>query len=230
MIKLLGAINRKQGISPAEFQAYWHDVHAPMIAAVPGLLRYVQSHAILEAYDAYPQAYDGIAEAWFEDMAAWHAAIASPQWARAVADAPNFIGGGANLLCNEVPIIDAFPSPRERESMVKYSGFLTRRPELTPEQFQTHWRDVHGPLVVAEYTSMRRYVQSHALLETYGSERPPGYDGVPQAWFDSLQDVPARLRPREGPATTPAGLDSERVFLQPIPAMLSREIVIVDRL
>ena len=230
MIKLVGMMHRKAGMTVEDYQAYWLDVHAQLIAKVPGLRRYVQSHSMAEAYGDFPQAYDGMAEAWFDDVEAYRAAVASPEWQAAVADAANFIGpGGARLLAMEVPIIDAFPSARERASMVKYSGFLTRLPHLSVDQFQAHWRDIHGPLVVNDLKGMLRYVQSHALTETYATDLAPGFDGVPQAWFESLDSVPAGLgRPRTGPATSAATIDSEKVFVQPIPATLSREVVIVD--
>jgi uncharacterized protein (TIGR02118 family) len=230
VIKLIGTMHRKAGMSVQDYQAYWLNVHAPIIAAVPGLRRYVQSHSLSEVYGDYPQAYDGMAEAWFDDLEAYRAALASPQWQAAIVDAANFIGpGGARLLVTEVPIIDAYPSARDRASMVKYCGFLTRLPHLSVEQFQTHWRDVHAPLVVNDLKGMLRYVQNHALVETYGTANNPTFDGVPQAWFESLEAVPPGLgRPRNGPPTSAASIDSENVFVQPIPATLSREIVIVD--
>ena len=229
MIKLVGMMTRKQGMSVQDFQSYWLNVHAPMIAKVPGMRRYVQSHSLPEVYGDYPQAYDGMAEAWFDDMEAYTAALASPTWQAAVVDAANFIGGGARLLATEVSIIDAYPSPRERASMVKYSGFLTRLPHLSVEQFQRHWREIHAPLVVKDLKGMLRYIQNHALPETYPGDSPPSFDGVPQAWFESLEAVPHGLgRPRTQPPTSAASIDSENVFVQPIPAMLAREIVIVD--
>jgi uncharacterized protein (TIGR02118 family) len=171
-----------------------------------------------------------MAEAWFDDIEAYRAGVASAPWQEAIVDAANFIGpGGARLLATEVPIIDAYPSPRERASMVKYSGFLTRLPHLSVEQFQTHWREIHAPLVVQDLKGMVRYIQNHALPETYSGDNKPNFDGVPQAWFESLEAVPAGLgRPRTEPPTSAASIDSETVFVQPIPATLSREIVIVE--
>jgi uncharacterized protein (TIGR02118 family) len=229
MIKLLGFLKRKDGMSVADFQAYWRDVHALMIAASPGLLRYIQSHACPEVYDDYPPAFDGVAEAWFEDMAAFDAAVASPGWQAAIADVGNFMApGGGRLFAAEVPIIDALPSPRERQGMVKFLGLLTRRPGLSVEVFQRHWRDVHGPLVQAEFPGMRRYVQCHAIPATYDLTPPPACDGVPEAWFDSLDVFPWRMVRREGEdRETAAARDSQGVFVQPIPSIVAREVVIV---
>ena len=229
MIKLIGIISRKDGMSVADFQRYWRNVHAPLIARAPNLRRYIQCHAVAELYDKYPQAYDGIAEAWFDSLAAYQAAIASLEWQAAVVDAPNFIGSSRRLMATEVPIIDDFANARDRTGMVKYAGFLTRRDHLTVDAFQKHWREIHAPLVVNELKGMVRYVQSHAIPETYDTSLAPAYDGVPEAWFPGLEQFPIGLGRRgNGPSTSPGTQDSHKVFVQPIPSMVTREIVIVD--
>jgi uncharacterized protein (TIGR02118 family) len=112
--------------------------------------------------------------------------------------------------------------------MVKYIGLLTRRPGLTVPEFQRRWRDVHGPLVRDEFPAMRHYIQSHALPETYEGPNPPAYDGVPEAWFDSLDGFPFTLVRRTGDELrTPAAIDSAETFVQPIPSLVTREFVIV---
>ncbi|MFD2580327.1 EthD domain-containing protein [Novosphingobium colocasiae] len=50
-------------------------------------------------------------------------------------------------------------------------GFYRRRPDLSIEQFRTHWRDVHGPLIkriTDAHGLLLRYVQHHLTPdETY---------------------------------------------------------------
>jgi uncharacterized protein (TIGR02118 family) len=58
-----------------------------------------------------------------------------------------------------------------------------RRPGMTVEDFQDHWRHRHGPLV-ARSPALRRYVQSHALLQGYRKGELI-YDGIDEMWFDS---------------------------------------------
>jgi uncharacterized protein (TIGR02118 family) len=228
-LKFIGFIKRKEGMTLEDFSSYWRYKHAAMIAATPGLRRYVQNHVIPDVVDRYDPQFDGSAEAWFDDEAGFQAAIASDAWQAAVADAPNFIGSTGNLRATEVTIVEDGKSPREREAMVKYMGLLTKLDGWTVDAFQKHWRDVHGPLVKAEFTMIKRYVQNHALPETYGSDRPPFVDGVPEAWFESLETFPWQMvRRPEGPRTTPAGIDSATIFVQPIPALVVREVVIVD--
>src|SRR5688572_9751134 len=98
MIKLIGMLTRRQELSVADFQRYWREVHGPLIARAPGLRLYIQSHSIAELYGEYEQAFDGIAEAWFDSLEAYAAARASPGWQAASADAGNFIGSSTRLL------------------------------------------------------------------------------------------------------------------------------------
>lgn len=66
--------------------------------------------------------------------------------------------------------------------MIKIVTLLKRRPDLTPEEFQRHWRERHGPLA-AQGAGLRRYVQSHALLQGY-RKGDLLYDGIEEMWFD----------------------------------------------
>ena len=228
MIKRMGFVKRKEGMSLEDFHAHWLTVHAPLAAKAPGLRQYIVSTTLTGEGPAYTPAYDGLAEFWYDDLDALEAAEASPEWAATRADSPNFIGEVAALFTTEVPIIDDGLPVRERESWVKYAGLLTRKQGTTMEAMQQHWRDVHAPLVCEEFTTMVRYIQSHAIPETYGTARHPAYDGVPLAWFRSLDEIPAGIMGRKPDvAPTPAGLDSAQTFEVPIPIVLMREHVIV---
>ena len=48
MIKSVGLLTRKEGLSHEEFVRHWLEVHAPLAHAVPGVHRYVQSHIVGE--------------------------------------------------------------------------------------------------------------------------------------------------------------------------------------
>ncbi|HEY1426565.1 MAG TPA: EthD domain-containing protein [Caulobacteraceae bacterium] len=82
MIKLTFALKRLPRLSRAEFQHYWFETHAPLVASVKDALRirrYVQMHSLpaelsetLRQARAGPEGYDGVAQLWwdsFEDMA-----------------------------------------------------------------------------------------------------------------------------------------------------------------
>ena len=46
MIKSVGLLTRKGGMSHEQFMQHWVEVHAPLAHAVPGLIRYVQTHIV----------------------------------------------------------------------------------------------------------------------------------------------------------------------------------------
>ena len=68
--------------------------------------------------------------------------------------------------------------------MIKTVTLLTRRADLTSEQFHRHWKEVHAPLVLA-MSRVRRYVQCRPL-EVPGREAP--CDGVAEVWYDTVED------------------------------------------
>lgn len=87
MIKLMGMLKRKPGMSAQEFHQYWRNVHAPLVMGVQGFARhvrkYVQSHATAAQLVAGPDggpAFDGIAELWFDSISELHQAISDPSY------------------------------------------------------------------------------------------------------------------------------------------------------
>jgi uncharacterized protein (TIGR02118 family) len=84
--------------------------------------------------------------------------------------------------------------------MVKMTISLRRRPDLTPEAFKQHWREVHAPIILkhAATLGIRRYVQVYSIAAPASGDRPEGFDGIGEVWIESIkafQDV----------AATPAG-------------------------
>jgi uncharacterized protein (TIGR02118 family) len=81
MIKVIGLIKRKAGISREEFLRHWKDDHGPLVMSIPELARhvrkYVQVHRVsipeLDAQERYqqqslPADYDGAVEMWFDSV------------------------------------------------------------------------------------------------------------------------------------------------------------------
>ena len=101
MTKLMVFLTKRADLSREEFRRYWREVHGPLGAKMPGVRRYVQNHGIA---DGAP--FDGVAEMWFDDMAALQAAFASPEGAAAAADVPNLLAGTQMMVVEEVAVID----------------------------------------------------------------------------------------------------------------------------
>jgi uncharacterized protein (TIGR02118 family) len=70
--------------------------------------------------------------------------------------------------------------------MIKSLSLLTRRPELSHEEFVRHWVEIHAPLAHA-VPGVRRYVQNHIAGERKRSDIPEtevAVDGIAELWYD----------------------------------------------
>lgn len=79
--------------------------------------------------------------------------------------------------------------------MVKMVIFFKRKPGLSVEAFQSHWREAHAGLIV-KLPGIRRYVQSHTLASSY-RKGEPAYDGVAESYFDDTQAMKALAKSPE---------------------------------
>jgi len=78
MIKLTFCLVRLPHLTREQFQDYWRNTHAPLVASVAETLRirrYVQLHSLPEAASAgirqsrnAPPDFDGVAELWFDSL------------------------------------------------------------------------------------------------------------------------------------------------------------------
>ena len=110
-IKLTFCLHRLPHLTRERFQDYWFNSHGPLVrnhAAALGIERYVQSHAVETPFDAgmrgarqAPDPFDGIAELWWADEAAYERSMREPA-ARAA---------GKILLADEKTFIDLARSP-----------------------------------------------------------------------------------------------------------------------
>lgn len=91
MIKLTFCLHRLPSLSRDEFQRYWREQHAPLVArhaATLRIRRYVQMHSVpdgdpvnagLRALRGGPEDYDGVAELWWDSLDDLAAATASDE-------------------------------------------------------------------------------------------------------------------------------------------------------
>lgn len=78
MIKLTYCLVRLPHLSRSEFQRYWLETHAPLVASVREplrILRYVQLHSLpadvsegLRAGRGGPEGFDGVAQLWWDSL------------------------------------------------------------------------------------------------------------------------------------------------------------------
>jgi uncharacterized protein (TIGR02118 family) len=89
MIKRFVILRKKANMSAEEFWHYWENVHGPLIAKIPGLMKYIQYHVTSERLDLVDDPIDGIAELWFESAQVQKDAYQSPEYQVVVEDEPN---------------------------------------------------------------------------------------------------------------------------------------------
>ena len=88
MTKVLVMLHKQEAQSWDEFQRYWHEIHGPIAARIPGLRGYVQNHATDRGDVPY-----AVAELSFDSPEALQAALATPEGQAALADLGNFVDG-----------------------------------------------------------------------------------------------------------------------------------------
>ncbi|MGH1492535.1 MAG: EthD family reductase [Acidimicrobiales bacterium] len=191
-------IKRRPDLDVEAFQDHWLNNHGPIVARLPGLRRYVQSHTRLGGYRRGDVAYDGIAELWFDDKEALAAITATEEFAAAKQDEANFIDTGnlIELVVDDHVIKDG-PFPH---GGIKNIEFVKLSSDLSPQEAHRYWREVHGP-IAASIPTMARYVQSHTRMGAYDRPEPPPFDGVALTWWDGIEAMRASATSPELAAT-----------------------------
>lgn len=79
-------------------------------------------------------------------------------------------------------------------TLLKVSCFLTRRSDLSHDEFFRYWTETHTPMLAKPMPGapkVYRYVQLYPISEDVPALRTAAYDGVAEIWFDSLEDAAA---------------------------------------
>lgn len=77
--------------------------------------------------------------------------------------------------------------------MIKLIVAVRKRPDMSVQDFQNHWRTRHAELVrnsLATAKYIRKYVQCHTMSEQY-EQGEVAFDGTAELWFDSVADMEA---------------------------------------
>ncbi|MBK8958246.1 MAG: EthD domain-containing protein [Proteobacteria bacterium] len=184
MIKGIALAVPKAGMSAEAFHRHWRDVHAPLALRIHQIRRYVQSHRKALAVPGFDEVrYGGVAEVWFDTLAALHELPAIPEYiAGAQADEPNFLDMAELkfLATREHVFIDEIDIKKDTP-LTKAIFLLRRRPDMSVAEFQDYWVTAHAPQIPRD-AGVLRYVQCHQVAESYADGEPP-YDGVAELSF-----------------------------------------------
>ncbi len=105
MIKIAFCLRKLPSLSDQEFHDYWLNTHGPLVKSVAdniGLVKYIQLHTLDTPLNAIardargaPEPFDGIAEAWWDNMESLERALndtnTEKSWALLIEDEMKFI-------------------------------------------------------------------------------------------------------------------------------------------
>jgi uncharacterized protein (TIGR02118 family) len=96
--KFMVLLKKQDNISFEQYERYFFDKHLPFVLKIPGLRGYKVN---LRHPEDTTAPYDGISEFWFDDRAAFDAAMASQQTQDTMADAATFLQPPQIFLVDE---------------------------------------------------------------------------------------------------------------------------------
>ena len=107
--------------------------------------------------------------------------------------------------------------------MIRLTFYLRRKDGFSQDEFQTYWREQHGPLVASfsGHLNIQRYVQLHtiddpineAMNKARGGEMEPIYDGVAELWWENEDALTQALASEDGISAGEALLSDEKKFI-----------------
>jgi uncharacterized protein (TIGR02118 family) len=174
MQRIVVYLKRRADLARPAFFDWWLGQHRELAEKLPGLRRYIISLAA----DAPEGSFDGMAELWYDDLAAADAAFASATGQAALADSDAHISRRERLNLTEHTIIDHPAPPR-----CKFAAGLKRRADMSREEFGHWWLERHVPYV-KKFPEVRKYRVS--LVES-GPETV--VDGIAEVWFDDMDTL-----------------------------------------
>ena len=194
MIKVLSFTARRPEFSPAEFARYWHDVHVPMWASIPGIRGYVVSRIISEnkrsdVASIAMAPFDGVVEIWYDDMESMARSAGSPEGQAWRKDSAEFIGNMRTFLTREQVVV---PFPSGRRPPIKALSIVKRPLGAAASEFQSYWADVHAPMA-REVPRLRGFILSRLIEERTRTDIPPfamdgPVDGFTSSFVDSIEE------------------------------------------
>jgi uncharacterized protein (TIGR02118 family) len=149
MVKAILIVSKLPGLTLTEFFDRWQHHHGPIVASTPGLRRYVQNHALLEAYAEGGQTHDGWSELWFDDLQALRYAFASPAWQAVRED-------GAILFAEPIGIVIGRENVQKEISWTYNDWGVGELDDATIRRRLTDWgylslaRDPRSPAILRE--------------------------------------------------------------------------------
>ncbi|MFB6072015.1 MAG: EthD domain-containing protein [Halobacterium sp.] len=193
MYKHVALLVRRGDLTHDEFRDHWQREHTPIARDIEGVVRY----ATVEPVDPDAAEFDGVAELYFESLAALHDALGSegsrdydPEKrvaARAREDVDNFLAVDERPRLIGEEVVEKDETGGDTTGLYKHSAFLVRKDGMSHDEFRDHWANEHVP-IAREIPGVVRYVRV-VPTEPEAAE----FDGVAELYFEDLAALEASL-------------------------------------
>jgi uncharacterized protein (TIGR02118 family) len=194
MIVRMGLLSKKEGATAADFRSHWKNSHGPLAARLPGLRRYHQNHVVDRQQRGINYArsawdFDGVSELWFDDLPSMRHAFSTNIVDELAGDEATFIGDLKLIIAIQHQVVPV----AQGEPLIKRMATLKRRSDVSAEQFQREWFDVHSALV-RRLPQVKGYTQNLIFDRSHGRGRSLGYDefpidGIVELWFRDTESL-----------------------------------------
>jgi uncharacterized protein (TIGR02118 family) len=186
-VRSFAFIPKRQGVTDDEFAAYWRRVKPQRSGALADAAGMAQSLLLAEKVDDSPRLFNGVAEAWDKTQSAadLQRALSSPE--KVYEDAARFMDVDKIVVLSGVEnIVQWGPARIDLKNILRALWVVTRKPDMSLQAFQDHWRHTHAPLV-PRTPSLVRYIQYHISEQRCGAGMPQ-FDGVAELSWNNLTE------------------------------------------
>jgi hypothetical protein len=186
----------RPGMTPAEFQDYWVNIHAVQFASkIPQIKRYMIDSRLPFDGDMGnpPLPHQGIAEIWLANEEEQLASLQTQEYLQgARLDEPNWAAFWRTLVLDTTAQeLVAGPPLTRNPTWVKLTVLLKRKPGMTLDAYRQQSLESYAP-IAARWPGLRRYLHCHTRDGAYVFGEA-SFDSVEQFWFDSIDALEQAL-------------------------------------
>lgn len=205
MIVRFGLLTRREDLSTEAFGTYWRGNHADVVkATMPNLRGYIQNHVVDRSqkgidYKRISIEIDGMAQLFFNSLADTRSFSDPAKIKTLQDDEQNFLGGIAILTAFQNVVV----TPPTKGKFAKRMSLIRKRPDVTMEQFQDEWFNMH-PVLVKRLPGLLGYRQNIVIdrqkdrLKADENGDDIQVDGVVELWFESAAATEEAFRSPRG--------------------------------
>jgi uncharacterized protein (TIGR02118 family) len=180
----------RPGMTEAEFQRYWVEVHAVRYASrIPQIRRYLVDTRVALPGESGDPLWSGVAEIWLKNEKEQLESLQSKEFLEgARLDEPRWAAFWRTVgLDTTTHVLLPGPPDGSGSRMAKLLVLSKRREGLSLEDFRSHCLGAHATRVM-DLPGLRRYQQGHVRDSAYAVGEAV-LDCVDQLWFDSVDDA-----------------------------------------